>query len=209
MSYDRRIAVRKALLLSLLASLLCLAGCFKRGPEVIQPSLSVVVASSTSALNPGQSVTINALVYDQNKQGVQWSVSPLNFGTLSNPTFDPSTLTATVNYIAPSVIPKPTKVIITATSITNPNISGSLTFPITPITISLVVESPLGLAGPPAPQTVNPNDQLIVSAVVNSDLSRLGATFSISPSGVGSLTTGFPANSNVTYNAPPTISEST
>jgi len=205
MNYDRTNSVRKALLFIFLAALLGLAGCFKTGPEPIQSPISIAISASTGgSIAIGQAVTITALVYDQNEQGVQWSALPLNFGTLSNSTYDPSTLTATITYTAPTIVASPTKVTITATSITNPNISASLSFPFNPITIALLNEN---IGTPMAPLTLNPNDQLPLFAIVSNDISNLGASYSISPAtGVGSISvsSGF-----ATYTAPVSVSAPT
>jgi hypothetical protein len=203
MTYDRRHIMRGALLL-ILAALLALAGCFKRGPEIIQTPISVSITSTNLSLSLGQSATIRAVVYDQNSQGVTWTASPLDFGALSNPTFDPSTLTASVTYTAPSYVASPTTVTITATSITNPNIASSVKIPFSPITVSLTDSNGLPLA----PQTLNPNDQIQMSPVVSNDPSNKGVTWSISPAtGAGNLDVLF--STLVLYTAPSTVSAAT
>jgi len=179
--------VRKVLLLASLAVFLSFAGCFKRGPELVQTPLSISISTNISLVGIGQSATITAIVYDQNSQGVQWSASPLNFGTLSNSTYDPSTLTATVTYTAPPVAANSSKVTVTANSITNPSISASISFNFSPITISLQNN----LVGVPlAPlTTLNPYNRIQLFAAVLNDPSNLGVIYSLSPpNGAGSLT---------------------
>jgi len=197
MSCDSRHVVTNGLLLSCLAALLGLVGCFKRGPEVLQTPISIAISSNNLAVGVGQSATITAVVYDQNSQGVQWTASPLDFGTLTNATFDASTLTATVTYTAPPVVANPTKITITATSITNPDISASLSFRFTPMTVSLLN---LNAALPLSPQTLNPNDQLSLLGQVLNDQSSSGVTWSIAPpTGAGTIVGG---NFIAQYTAP-------
>src|SRR5262249_36029307 len=153
--------------------------------ELIQTPISIAISTTSGAVGVGQKATITAVVYDQNSQGVVWSTSPLNFGTLSNQKFDASTLTATVTYTAPSVVATPTKVTVTATSVTNPNIAASLSFRFAPLAVSLQnYFNPTPLA----PGTLNPNDQLPMAAVVLNDALNRGVTWSISPADAGSLT---------------------
>ena len=193
--------MRKALLLSGLAASLGLVGCFKRGPEVLQTPISISISSSNPNVGVGQSATITAIVYDQNKQGVQWSFSPLNFGTMGNATFDPSTLTATVTYTAPSVLANPTKVTVTATSVTNPNISANLTFSFSPLSVSLLNFNPFI---PLAPQTVSPGSQILLAVQVTNDGSNKGVTWSISPAtGVAGTISG--SSFYGQYNAPSSV----
>jgi hypothetical protein len=194
--------VRKALLLLSLVALLGLSGCFKHNPEVTQTPLSIIMSGDNQGpLGIGQSTTIKAFVYDQNGQGVQWSASPLNFGTLSNQKFDSSTQTATVTYTAPSVVANPTKVTITATSITNPNISASFSFQLTPITVSMLYNfSRL----PVAALTLNPGDRLQLFSIVN-DNSNPGVKYSLSPA-AGSGSFVVVDQNTIFYTAPPTVS---
>lgn len=193
--------MRKACLLVLLAPLLVLAGCFKPGQALTQPPISISIIPGNTALTIGEATTIVATVYDQSGQGVTWSVLPLNFGTLSNPTFNPQTLTASVTYSAPTGVANPTTVTVTATSITNPNITSSVSLHFSPISVSLLSSALL----PIAPQTVNPGDQVNMSSFVSNDLSNLGVTWSLSPpTGAGSL-----SNSNIattSYIAPDSVS---
>jgi Protein of unknown function (DUF3443) len=197
--------VRSAWLPVLLAGLSALTGCFKLGPEVTQSPISISLSTNNSSVGIGQSAIVTAIVYDQSSQGVAWTASPLNFGTLSNQTFDPSTLTATVTYTAPSIVANPTKVTVTATSITNPNIVASLSFKFSPIIISLQNNS---TGTPLAPLTLSPGDQLYLFSDVSNDISNLGVTWSISPAtGAGSIAAF--GSFSATYTAPPSVSVAT
>lgn len=176
--------MRKVLLIASVTAFMGLAGCFKRGPEIVQTPLSIAVSTNSSFVGIGQSATITAIVYDQNNQGVQWSASPLTFGTLSNQMFDPKTLTATVTYTAPSIVANPATVTVTATSITNPNISSGVSFHFSPVTISL--QNNL-LGTPLAPSTLDPFNRIQLFSAVSNDTSNLGVTYSLSPAGTGTL----------------------
>jgi Protein of unknown function (DUF3443) len=197
--------VRKSVLPLLLAALLALAGCFKQGPEVSQTPISISISSSNLSVGIGQSATITAIVYDQNSQGVAWTASPLNFGTLSNATFNPSTLTASVTYTAPSVVANSSKVTVTATSITNPNISASLSFQFSPITIALQNRF---TGYPLTAETFNPSDSVAIRSAVANDPSNLGVTWSLSPAtGAGSIDVS--SAFNASYTAPASVSAAT
>jgi hypothetical protein len=197
--------VRKAFVLVLVAVLLPSLACFKPGPAVTQPPITISLVSDSNQLSINQSATITATVYDQSSQGVTWTISPVNFGTLSKQAFDASTLTASVTYTAPSYVATPTTVTITATSITNPNISSSISFHFTPITVSLQNQS----TGSPLPnQTVSPGQEIFLSVNVANDLSNKGVTWSLSPpTGTGTITVEF--STEASYSAPANVSAPT
>ncbi len=200
---DRGNGVRKLLVLITVATLLPLVACFKAGPALLQPTVSISIPNVNLVLSAGQNQVIAAQVYDQSGQGVTWSFSPLNIGALSNPTFDSKTQTASVTYTAPATLTNPANVIVTAASITNPNITSSVTLHIT--TVSVLVVSSYTLSGvytPFAAQTVGPAGNLFIIAGVNNDPAFLGVTWSLSPAtGAGSLSIS-PDNSFATYTAP-------
>lgn len=201
-TYDRRSALRITSPLIFLAISLSLTACFKAGQEVTQPPISISISSSSSQLSIGQAANITAIVYDQSSQGVTWTVSPLNFGTLSNETYSANTLTASSTYTAPSYITSPTTIIITATSITNPSISSSISFHFSPITLSLSNTNNNGL--PIATQTLGPGQTISLTVNIANDTSGEGVTWSISPSGTGTVAVEF-ADVAV-YTAPATVS---
>ncbi|MGO9085960.1 MAG: DUF3443 family protein [Candidatus Sulfotelmatobacter sp.] len=193
--------MRKAGLLVVVAAMLILGGCFKPGQAITQPPISISIIPGNTVLTVGEATTITANVYDQSGQGVTWSALPVNFGALSNPTFNPQTLTASVTYTAPTSVANPTTVTVTATSITNPNIASSVSLHFSPISVSLLSSAFF----PIAPQTVNPGDPVNISSFVSNDFSNLGVTWSLSPpTGAGSL-----SNSTITtttYTAPGSVS---
>ncbi len=204
MNRDRGYAVRKLFVLVTLASLLPLAACFKPAQAILQPTISISIPAVSATLASGQSLIITAQVYDQSGQGVTWSVSPLNFGALSNPTFDAKSETASVTYTAPANLTISTNVTITATSITNPNVVSSITVHCSAISVQLVLQNTT-LALPP--QTVSPNGFVYLQAVIANDQSGLGVTWSLSPStGLGSLFVSGPLNIYADYQAPPSVS---
>jgi hypothetical protein len=182
--------VRTVLTALLAGGLVLLVGCFKAGPTVTTPTISITLVPSATNVTPGQSVTVMANVYDLSGQGATWTVSPLNFGALSQQT------TTSVIYTAPINFPTAVTVTISATSIANPTITSSVQIAATPISVSLT---------PLSAQTMNQGEQLVILANVANDLSGKGTTWTLSPaSGAGSLSgqTLF----SVTYQAPTTVS---
>lgn len=178
-----------------------LVGCFKAGPAQSYPPISISLTSSiTVPLAPGQATVVTAAVYDQNQQGVTWTISPLNFGTLSDAT------PTSVTYTAPSDLTTSVSITITATSITNSNITASIKLSTSPISVSL--SSSAGFPLPP--QTLSQGGQFQVFATVANDFSYRGVTWTISPaSGEGTLTAitaGGTIPGSATYVAPSQIS---
>lgn len=213
---DRGDGVQRLLVLVLIAGLLPLGACFKVAPEVIQPAVSITVFNpNSSPLFAGQPRTITAQVYDPSGQGVTWSVSPLNFGTLGNPTFEAATptspATVSVTYTAPAIVATPTNVTVTATSITNPTVSFSVTLHCAPIVIAL---QPVGTTVPLTAQAVGPGGFVGVQATVLNDPILMSnglyvpVTWSLSPStGAGSLSAdNAPGIFTANYTAPGSVS---
>lgn len=126
---------------------------------------------------------------DASSRGVMWSISPASgSGTLTNST------AFTTNYAAPATPPSSDLMVtITATSATDPAKSASVNVDLAVISVS--VTASVG--------TVSAGGTSLITAVVNSDTSNKGVTWSISPaSGAGTLSnsTAF----TTTYNAPAT-----
>ena len=193
--------MRTTPLLTLLAALASSVACFKPQQAVTQPPISISVSSTDSQLSIGQSANITALVYDQSSQGVTWSVSPLNFGTLSDEIYSSQTLTASAIYTAPDYVASPTTVTITATSITNANISSSISFHFSPIMLSL---SNTNTALPIPSQTLSPGQQMFLTVNIANDTSGEGVTWSVSPTGTGTIAVEFAEVA--VYTAPTTVS---
>jgi len=204
---DRGNGVQKLLFLLLVAGSLPLGACFKVGPKVVEPAISIEFPVGNISLTAGQARVISAQVYDQNGQGVTWSDSPLNFGTLTNATFAPSTSTtppiASVTYTCPTTLASPSSVTLTATSITNPAVSSSTTVHCSPVVVAL--QTATGL--PMAAQNLGPAGAFFIVAFVLNDQANLGVTWAVSPStGVGSISGSGPNNTFGLYTAPSTIS---
>ena len=104
-----------------LASLWCITACntFSGTPAGTPgpPSPSIVVSGTATNLNPGQGVTLTAVVNATDTK-VRWTTSPSGFGTLSSTTDNP------VTYTAPDTVMAVTVVTITATLVSNPSVRG-------------------------------------------------------------------------------------
>jgi hypothetical protein len=191
MMYGKSKRVRQLWLAISLAGILLLVACGGGGNSSVQAALpiSITLTPSTTIVSLGQSVTVTATVYDQSNQGATWSISPITFGVLSNQT------PTSVMYTAPTSFSTPTTVTITATSVTNPNITSSVQLSASPITISL---------SPPSAQTINQGGQLFVFPTLTNDTLSQGVTWSLSPaSGFGSLNS--PQPFSVEYVAPAAV----
>jgi Protein of unknown function (DUF3443) len=175
--------------------------CFKAAPAVTNPPISISISSTSSQLALGQAASITAVVYDQSNQGVTWAVTPANFGALSGETYNAQTLTASATYTAPNYVTGATAITVTATSITNPNISSSISFHYSPITLSL---SNTNTGLPAASQTLAPAQQMFLTVDILNDTSGQGVNWSLSPSGVGTVTEQ--SANGVSYTAPATVS---
>src|SRR5579863_574820 len=201
-----------------LAALICLAGCGGNGTTptplaAITIELAPVPASSALSVGPGDSLKLAATVFDESKNGVTWSISPLNFGTLSDAT------STTVTYVAPASFTASTTVTVVATSITNPTATASIQISASPITTLLTFPQPNGQQGPPVPAadlTVNQGDVLSIQAEIANNGNFPVLTWTLSPpTGVGSLApfSGTSlvntTSSLVNYTAPASVSSPT
>jgi hypothetical protein len=186
--------VRTLATFALIASLLSLTGCWGHEAPSTQAAVSIALASSSTIVTGGNAVTVSASVYDQTNQGVTWSLSPMNFGVLSN-----STATS-VTYTAPTGFTSPTTVTITAISVANPNVSSSVQISVSPIIVSLT---------PPSPQTLNPGGQIFFGVNVVNYLTNPGVIWTLNPaSGAGSIV-GATSTVGATYAAPAIVSAAT
>jgi Protein of unknown function (DUF3443) len=152
-------------------------------------SITLVAANSANTVSVGQSVVITANVYDQANQGATWMLDPVTFGTLTDIT--PTSAT----YTAPTDFTLPTKVTITAMSITNPLVTASMQITASPIQVVIPLL---------APQTINAGEQMGLSASVINDTGVNGVTWRLSPAtGAGTLIDATPAAA--TYVAPAVV----
>ena len=192
MTFASRGRVRRvwAIVISL-SGLMSMLACGGGNTTPLQLPIAITLLTATTTLNIGQSIMINANVYDQNNRGATWTLLPVDFGTLSNQT------PTSVTYTPPNNFSVVTTVTITATSISNPAISSSVQFSVSPVTVALF---------PPVAQTMNQGEQLFISPSVVGDPTNSGLVWALSPS-TGSLDTSQPFQ--VTYTAPTTVSSPT
>lgn len=189
--------------------LLCACGGWSPPPGGAAVTIELSSAQTNGPVIPGAAVTITATVYDQSNQGVTWTITPQNFGKLSDETSanQPSIFQtiASVTFTAPVNFSAPTPVTVTATSISNPEITNSFQLKAVPLSVSLL--NPNSLLPVPT-QTMNPGEQLQLQAFVANDPSNSGVDWSLSPAtGAGSLlSVNF---SLATYVAPTTITSPT
>jgi len=206
MKYDRKTKTVTRVWLSVaLFFSLFLAGCFKghNGAVAAGAPISITLSTYSQALAPGGMVSITAVVYDQSGQGVTWSLTPINFGALSNPT------SSSVTYTAPANLGTPTTVTLTAASVTNPNVTASTKISISPLITLSAISNPVTNQQVYSGQTINPGDQLQIAAVLaGAGGGAADVMWSLSPaSGAGSLS--LQTSSFVTYTAPSTVASPT
>jgi hypothetical protein len=180
--------VPRVLTVAALAGLMFLLGC-GGGQTILQPPISISLSPSTTVVSLGQSVTVTAAVYDQNNRGAIWTVTPLDFGTLTDQT------ATSVTYTAPASFIKSTTVTITATSITNPNITSSVQINATPTLVSLSLMADV---------TLTQGGQLFITPTLTNDINSEGVAWSLTPAtGAGSLVD--PQPFVVSYAAPAVV----
>ena len=207
--------MRRIVTTALLTGLFLLAACGRKANTAQFESVTVALFSNSEGaqVQAGSSATVTATVYDQNNQGVTWTMTPLNFGTISGQTStnQPSTsqTVASVTYTAPSTVSANTAVTITATSVSNPSISTSLSFTVIPIRVTLFMVNDFLELIPAASQAMSQGQQLLLQGWVINPTSGVtsGVTWSLSPQNVGALMS--PTSTTVTYVAPTGISAPT
>ncbi len=195
----------------LLTSLIFLMSCGKKASIVNTGAVTIKLASVPSPpLFPGTTAVITATVYDQTNQGVTWTITPVNFGTLSKQTSTSdssnSQVQASVTFTTPTNFASKTTVTITATSVSNPSITASLPLQVSPVSISLqLLDQLTGIIIPASTQSINQGDQLLVFAQVSNELTGQDVTWSVSPAnGAGTLAGETPVSA--TYVAPSQVS---
>ncbi len=178
----------------LLVCAMLLVACGKKPNGIgAQPAVTVTLSSAALpiTLTPGVAATVTATVYDQGNQGVVWTITPLNFGTLTNQTSTNQSANfqtiSNITYTAPLNVPAPTTLTLTATSVSNPNVTASLPVKVTPIVVDIVNGLSETLA---VDQTMNPGDQISLVANATPVLGvSAGVNWTISPAtGAGTLT---------------------
>jgi len=196
-----------------LPAVLWLASCGGRGGQIpvlgaVTIELSTQSITSPPTIFPGGTLVISATVYDPSNGGVTWTSTPLTFGGLSNATAN------SVTYTAPPSFAVPTTVIITATSVTNPNVTASMQISATPIGLLLVApgtQASFFLDVPLADQTISPGGTMLVGADMVGNTSGMGVTWNLSPPNAGSITVLYngPNVFQANYTAPGSISSPT
>lgn len=207
-----RLGMRTVRIAIILVALVVLPACFKVGTPPVGGAVTIELSSpaQTFPLSPGVATTITATVYDQSNQGVTWTISPLNFGALSNQTSTSDTSSsqtlATITYTAPKSFSTNTTVTITATSITNPGVTASVPIKVLPLIVSLETVLPLtGNSAPAAAQTIAPGQILtLTGAVLPLAVTSEGVSWTLSPADAGSLTGETTGSAN--YVAPTVVS---
>jgi hypothetical protein len=185
----------------------------------LTPAVSVLVSAVTSSLPLNMTTQVSAAVTnDSQNKGVTWAMTiggnactQALCGSLSSAS---SSSGASITYTPPSSLPL-SSILIAATSVTDPNESGSVAMSVTPL-IAVSVDPPFIPGSPPVPiyySTFADNSYPVQAgqaedfvASLQNDVNNAGVTWAISSpscagSACGSLTNS--TSSGVTYNAPP------
>jgi hypothetical protein len=200
--------LRRTVTTALLSGLVLLMACGRKPNASGIPAVTIELSSNSQGipLQAGSSATVTATIYDQGDQGVMWTMTPLNFGTLSKQTATnqpPSSQTAAITYTAPKNVGAPTTVTITATSITNPFVTSSLSFSIVPLSVTLSLINNFGDYYPASTQAMAQGQELSLNGVVITGpgvTDPAGVSWSLSPPNTGSLLNS--TTNSVTYVAP-------
>ncbi len=158
-----------------------LVGC---GSSTPPPPISVSVTASVAQLGQGQTVNIIATVTnDPAGQGVTW--------TLTGPGALTKQSATSVEYDAPARVASDGSAMINAASVADATKFASVNLQVKVITVTVT----------PSPLNVLANGSQLFTAAVQFDGSNAGVTWSISPSGVGTLSQA--TSTTVVYTAPP------
>jgi Concanavalin A-like lectin/glucanases superfamily len=145
----------------------------------LAPSVAVSVSPATMALNSGQDGQLTATVTNASNKAVTWSISPVGVGSISTSGL----------YTAPAIITTAQTVTVTATSVADTKASSSAT---------MTLEPSVAVSVSPATMALNSGQAAQLTATVT-NASNKGVTWSISPVGVGSIST------SGLYTAPATV----
>jgi hypothetical protein len=176
---------RMLLLLSWICLILLFAGCATTNP--ITQNISVTVSPSAVSVPVGQSQPFTATVTGTSNTVVTWNVT------------GGGTITTAGVYTAPSSVPSPDQVKVTATSQANPAKSGSAT-----VTVTSQSSGPVAVS--PAAVTVEVFTTQQFSATINGQPST-AVTWQVNGVTGGSTITGTISTSGL-YSAPHSISNS-
>src|SRR3989441_781443 len=138
-------------------------------------TISPVTPASASVDINGTDLITAAINNDSSDQGVTWAVNgstggDSTHGTIASANFTPGTATAT--YTAPKIVPSPSSITITATSVADSTISGSTALTVTS-SVTVNITPP---AGAP-PSWSNQTSQS--TATTPGDNNNLGVTWSL------------------------------
>src|SRR6266851_5045495 len=138
-------------------------------------TISPVTPASASVDINGTDLITAAINNDSSDQGVTWAVNgstggDSTHGTIASANFTPGTATAT--YTAPKIVPSPSSITITATSVADSTISGSTALTVT----SSVIVNVAPPTGAP-PFLINQTYQF--TATTPGDNNNLGATWNL------------------------------
>lgn len=190
------------LLLSLGCFLAFLQGCAGTvlSTENSSPGITVSVSPGNASVQTGvgtQNFTAT-VSNDAKNEGVTWAISGTgcsgsSCGTLSNVT------TTSVTYTAPTSVPSPATVTLTATSVADTTKSSSATITVTSTAVISVTIAPIN----PSVQTTIGTQNF--TATLQNDTQNKGVTWSLSGTGCSGATCGTLSNvttTSVTYTAP-------
>jgi hypothetical protein len=165
-------------------------------------AISVSVAPSPASVQAGTAQNFNSTVTNSSNQNVTWSLSGsgcsgATCGTLSN------VAATSVTYTAPTAVPSPAAVSLTATSVADTTKSGSAAITVTatppPASISVSVA--------PSPASVQAGTARNFNSTVSNSTNQ-NVTWSLSGSGCSGATCGTLSNvaaTSVTYTAPTAV----
>jgi hypothetical protein len=189
--------LRRIFLAALVGALL--SGCGGVPTPVATPvaiSVSLSSAPDSDSIPLGGTAALSAIVSnDKADAGVNWSCTPANACGSFSPTSTASG--ASTTYSAPAVLPPGGQATLTASSVTDSSKSVSLVLSFTNPAISVNITTAL-------PSTVQPGENVVISAAVSNEASNTEVNWSCTPSAVcGSFIPVFtPSGISTTYTAP-------
>jgi len=140
----------------------------------VPPAIVTITPPASTTLKGGSNLTLAATVTnDVNNAGVTWTLSGVGCTGTTCGTLTGNTTTA-VTYTAPATASGTLLVTITATSVSNPALSNSVTLTVLPIAVTIA---------PPSSTTVKAGASLPLSATVSNDTNSAGVTWSLTGTG--------------------------
>ncbi|GDY22582.1 hypothetical protein LBMAG56_39290 [Verrucomicrobiota bacterium] len=164
---------------------------------LVPPPVTVTVSPARATVEIGTTRTFAATVVNNTNTSVTWSVNGVNGGSATV-----GTISAAGVYVAPSVLPASTTVIVRATSVANPSAYGQATVTLTPPSVVVAVS--------PSTATVQVGSSRTFTATVTGN-TNTAVTWSVNGTTGGSATVGTISAAGV-YSAPaalPTVTSVT